>query len=119
MWVTAAAAYVGAGLSFIVSRSGVRQQERTAQREAWLRQLEIALGELAQGADSERYAAGATILRRLATSELARPEDRELADLLLQSVQSRQARRTGSRPHLDESDTSTDNENSDNTGGTP
>lgn len=118
---TIVAGVVGAVLGSGLTLGGVwltaRQRERADRRAAWMRQLEMALGELAQGADAERRLAGIIILQRLATSELANSEDRELADMLLHSVQSRRTYQGVRPPRLDESHTGTDNEDGDSTGG--
>lgn len=123
-WTIVTGAVLGSGLTlggvWLTARQRERADLRAAaleQRAEWGRRLAMALGEVAQGADSERYAVGVTMLRRLATSELANSEDRELADILLQSVQSHQARSTAGARDLDESGTSANNENSDSTGG--
>ena len=82
-WLTPAAAFVGAGLAYVGARAGVRQQDRQGRREEWGRRFSSALDKIGSGDLHVRHI-GRTLLAALASSELASPEERELADRMLE-----------------------------------
>ncbi len=79
-------AFLGAGLgsylSFRAAQRSTRQQEAQGRREEWGRRFSAALDMLADSED-RRQVFGASLLTELAASELASPEERALADALL------------------------------------
>lgn len=73
---------IGAGLAYIGTRSDVAQQERQSRREEWGRRFTAALGDIGDP-DPWRQNLGLLLLGKLARSDLASPEERDLADDLL------------------------------------
>jgi hypothetical protein len=81
-----AGAAIGAGLVYLGTRSGVAQEERQSRREEWGRRFTAALNDVP---DPWRQWLGVVLLGKLARSELASPEERELADDLLTQAANR------------------------------
>ena len=85
-WVTSVLAFIGAGLgaglSYLAIHKGTQQRESQGRREEWGRRFTAALGYLAD-LDPRNRALGRVIFARMARSELASTEERQLADDLL------------------------------------
>lgn len=73
----------GSGLTLGGVWLTARQRERADLRDAWLKQLALALGELAQGADPGRRFVGRAILESLMVDDGAPAAYRELAKKIL------------------------------------
>ncbi len=82
IWLAPAASFLGAGLSYLGAWVGTRQREGQGRREEWGRRFTSAL-EAIKGEDPRARFLGRTLLADLASSELASPEERQLADHLL------------------------------------
>ncbi len=86
VWVTPLLAFggalLGSGLSYLAAQQGTRQRESQGRREEWGRRFTGALGYLAVP-DPHGRALGRVVLARMARSELAGVEERELADAVL------------------------------------
>lgn len=73
---------VGAGLAYFGARAGTGQREKQGRREEWGRRFTAALAEIGSR-DERQRTIGRVLLATLARSELASPEERQMADRLL------------------------------------
>lgn len=83
IWLAPVASFVGAGLAYVGAWAGTRQRENQGRREEWGRRFSSALDAI-KSDDLRSRMLGRTLLAELATSELASPEERALADTLLE-----------------------------------
>ncbi|HEY8654560.1 MAG TPA: hypothetical protein VIL87_15940 [Dermatophilaceae bacterium] len=83
IWLAPIASFVGAGLAYVGAWAGTRQRENQGRREEWGRRFSSALDAIKTD-DLRSRMLGRTLLAELATSELASPEERALADTLLE-----------------------------------
>ncbi len=85
-WVTPVLALVGAAAgasgTYVATQRGTRQRERAGQREEWGRRFTAALDDVASETFRRREL-GRAVLVRLAQSGLATPEERQLAEAVL------------------------------------
>jgi len=83
IWLAPVASFVGAGLAYVGAWAGTRQRENQGRHEEWGRRFSSALDAI-KSEDLRSRMLGRTLLAELATSELASPEERALADTLLE-----------------------------------
>lgn len=110
-WTIVTGAVLGSGLTLGGVWLTARQRERADRRAAWLRQLQMALGELAEGTNPERRFAGLAILDSLTADKHAPSGYRALAARLLLHNQSPRTH-DQSVSRLDEPNVAGDNEGS-------
>lgn len=82
VWLAPTATFLGAGLSYVGAWLGTKERSRAGRREEWGRRFTSALDAIKSEDPRARFL-GRTVLAELAGSELATPEERQLADHLL------------------------------------
>lgn len=86
-WLAPILAFVGAAagsaLSFYAMRRDTQANEEASAREEWGRRFTAALADITAEDSFRRRELGRIVLVELATSDLATPEERDLADTVL------------------------------------